>query len=176
MFEMVLRRLDEQLAIIGINANRDLAQIMVSGAPVVTDGIGGDLGPLDGVLGAIRFARANQCDLAVTVPVDTPFFPTDLASRLSAVTAAAEAPAYIVDCQGVAHYTCAAWPLAAETQLREFLISGGRKVKKFMEQAGAIPVSFAESRPESFLNINTPEDLAFARRLLLEQDSENPIY
>jgi molybdenum cofactor guanylyltransferase len=174
LFELVLRRLDEQLAIIGINANRNLAEIMVSGASIIPDGLGGDLGPLDGVLGALRFARASQCGLAVTVPVDTPFFPEDLASRLAA--AAVDAPAYAVDCDGIAHKACAAWPLAMEAPLDAYLRAGGRKVGAFMDGMNAVPVSFAEGLPKSFMNINTPEDLAFAQRLLLEQDNGIPLY
>lgn len=49
--------------------------------------------------------------------------------------------------------------------LREFLRGGGRKVQQWQAGQGAIAVQFPE-REGMFLNINTPEDLCRAERLL----------
>jgi molybdopterin-guanine dinucleotide biosynthesis protein A len=50
--------------------------------------------------------------------------------------------------------------------LREALSAGLRKVQAFAEAQGARVVTFAipDGGPDPFLNLNTPEDLATARR------------
>ena len=50
--------------------------------------------------------------------------------------------------------------------LRDALVQGERRMRSVMEALGAARVAFAGADP--FFNINTPEDLAEARRRLAE--------
>src|SRR5690349_9261871 len=75
-----LLRLQPQVGAAMVNANRNLSGYESFGVPVWPDGIGDYAGPLAGFLTGLE-----QCETALmmTVPCDTPLFPTDLVARLA---------------------------------------------------------------------------------------------
>lgn len=156
-------RLAPQVTALGINANRDVVEISAWGWPVVADGIGGAAGPLDGILGALAFARAQCCAGVVCVPADTPFFPCDLVERLCA--GGLDAPALAHDGARL-HPALSWWPAAVEAKLAAWLRDAGSlKLMDFAASAQVRTVPFAPDAA-SFFNINTPDDLAAAERML----------
>jgi molybdenum cofactor guanylyltransferase len=157
----VANRLKPQVTSLGVNANRDAEAFSL---PTVTDGIGGNLGPLDGILGAMMFAKQNGCTYALTVSVDTPFIPSDLAERLSEKSAGQIA---IANSNGRIHGTCGLWPVQNAAGLRAFILSGkSLKLMDYLNQTGFVEVAFDGTDPDPFFNINTPDDLAAAARWL----------
>jgi molybdenum cofactor guanylyltransferase len=84
----VIERLRPQVAEIVLNANDDPARFAVFGLPHVPDRLAGQMGPLAGIHDGLAWAEANSPEsrLVITVAADTPFFPTDLVSRLCAAT------------------------------------------------------------------------------------------
>jgi molybdenum cofactor guanylyltransferase len=74
-----LRRIAPQVERVMINANRNLATYASMGVPVWPDEIPGFAGPLAGMLAGLTHC---QTPYLVTVPCDTPNFPTDLVERL----------------------------------------------------------------------------------------------
>ena len=162
----VSERLALQIEIIGINANRDLEIFLNSEfhLPIVKDGIGGDLGPLDGILGAMLFAEKNGCTHALTVSVDTPFIPLNLAEKLSDEAAPNIS---IATSNGRIHGTLGLWPIMQIVGLRTFILSGkSLKLMDYLNESGFVKVSFEGSSPDPFFNINTPDDLVAAERWL----------
>ena len=83
-----LLRLQPQVGALMINANRNLAAYESMGVPVWPDALADYPGPLAGFL-----AGLERCETAylVTVPCDTPNFPTDLVERLAAALVAEDA-------------------------------------------------------------------------------------
>jgi molybdenum cofactor guanylyltransferase len=160
----VAGRLSSQVEVVGVNANRDLETFLnvEFDLPIVPDGLGGSLGPLDGILGAMIFAKQNSCTHALTVSVDTPFIPLDIAERLGSnaghkITVAAS--------NGNIHGTCGLWPVIEIARLNAFIKSGkSLKVLDYLARAGFAEVSFEGTQPDPFFNINTPDDLAAAAR------------
>jgi molybdenum cofactor guanylyltransferase len=164
----VAARLARQASPVGINANRDLVAIAELGRACVADGIGGSLGPLDGVLGAMRFAAANNCTHVVTVPVDAPFFPDELVSRLAIF--GGTTPAFATS-NGKPHPTFALWPVSFAGRLNTFLLAGKSfKMRDFLHSVDAVAVEFPPTANglDRFMNINTPDDLAIAQGVLAE--------
>ena len=125
--------------------------------PVVPDTIEGRAGPLAGLLAAMK---ASDADAFVTVAVDTPFFPPDLAARLSGETVG------IARADGRLQPVFGRWPRAAEEPLASFLAKGDRKIMTLAGQLGYRAVDFAE--PDAFFNINVPANLERARAMLEE--------
>ena len=159
-------RLAPQVSILGVNANRDLEQFLAGEfhLAVVPDGIGGHLGPLDGILGAMIFAKDHNCTHALTVSVDTPFIPLDLVERLS--KKASEGPA-IASSSGRVHGTCGLWPIALIAGLNTFILAGNSlKIMDYLQATGFTEVAFEGNNPDPFFNINTPDDLVVATRWL----------
>lgn len=147
---------------IALSANGDPARFAGFGLPVLGDGAFAGQGPLAGVLAGLDWAAGRGAGALLTVPGDTPFIPRDLAARLAPAPACAASG-------GRVHHLVALWPVAARAALRSRLAADGpRKVEVFAAAVGLRVVAFAdEDQPcDPFLNVNTPEDLARARRML----------
>lgn len=169
LLSRVVGRLAPQCGRLAINANGDAETFADYGLPVIADSFGGFAGPLAGVLAGMEWAAAEGADRVVSVSVDTPFLPTDLVHRLAeargrsgvAVAASPDDAGRLRD-----HPTCALWPVALAGDLRAALESGLHRIGQFAAAYDPGRAVF-DSRPlDPFLNLNTPEDLARAARLV----------
>lgn len=126
------------------------------GLPCLADAAA--LGPLAGVLAGLRWAAAAGADAVVTVPVDAPFGPGDLVPRLLLAGGGGVA---LAQSGGRAHPTFALWPVGVAGALEAFLASGVKaRVLDFAQAQGAAMAEFPDDG--SFVNLNTPDDLARA--------------
>lgn len=157
----VLARLAPQASPVALNANGDPARFADLGLPVLSDPVPDRPGPLAGILAAMEWAAGRGAPAVLTVPGDAPFLPLDLVSRLLG----AGGPA-IASSSGRAHPVVGLWPVGLAAPLREALTQGTRRVETFARSHGAVEVEFPVSPDgiDPFLNLNTPEDLAKARR------------
>ena len=167
ILERILAALADDVAAVALSANGDPARFARFGLPVLPDGPFAGEGPLAGLLAGLDWAAAFGAAALLTVPGDTPFLPTRLASRL------APAPA-VAASAGRRHHLVALWPVAARASLAARLAaSGPRAVAAFAATLRPRVVEFdVESRVESpgvprdpFLNVNTQADLALARAI-----------
>jgi molybdopterin-guanine dinucleotide biosynthesis protein A len=165
----VIGRLAPQCGRLAINANGEPESFVDSGLPVIADGFGGFAGPLAGVLAGMEWAEAEGARAVVSVSVDTPFLPEDLVHRLReargrsglAVAASPDQSGRLRD-----HPTCALWPVALRADLHAALESGLHRIGQFAAAYDPGRAVF-DSRPlDPFMNLNTPEDLAHAARLV----------
>lgn len=132
------------------------------GLPVVTDAVE-DAGPLGGVLAALLWAAAAGAERIITVPVDCPFLPADLAPRL---TAAASAPVVAAASAGRRHNVAALWTTSLAPRLRSALEAGRNTIAAFQDAVGVTEVAFDESEIDPFFNVNTPADMELAISLV----------
>jgi len=155
----ILATLRPQVGPLALSANGDPARFAEFGLPVLTDGPFAGAGPLAGVLAGLDWAEAQGATALLSVPGDTPFIPADLAARLGEAPACAESA-------GVRHHLVALWPVAARAALRAWLgRPGSRSVRQFAGTIGMRGVAFPAGEPDPFMNVNTPDDLARARRI-----------
>jgi molybdopterin-guanine dinucleotide biosynthesis protein A len=157
MLAHLLERLSPQADPVALSAAGDPSRFAGFRLAVLDDGPYRGSGPLAGVLAGLEWAAASGGETLLTVPVDTPFIPDDLARRLD------KAPS--VAChQGHIHHLVALWPVAARTGLAAFLAKpGSRRVADFAASLGMRQVEFPGAI-DPFANINTPEELAAAER------------
>ena len=156
-----------------INANGDAARFAAFGLPVVPDRDADFAGPLAGLLAGMMWTRAH-CPAArhvMTAACDTPFFPADIAARLSAAAGAADADIAIAASGGQGHFVFGLWPVALADDLEAYLAEGRRKVQDWIARYAHVtvdflPVEIGGASVDPFFNINTPEDLAQAEALL----------
>jgi molybdopterin-guanine dinucleotide biosynthesis protein A len=150
-------RLTPQVNRIAISANGDATRFAAFRLPVLPDLHHGK-GPLAGVAAGLAWAADIGAAALLTIPVDTPFIPRDLAERL--------APAPSVSCyRGRQHHLAALWPVDCLPMLERFLEPEGKyKVRDFLKLIRARQVAF-NAPYDPFLNINTPEDLEAATSL-----------
>ena len=173
LLDHVVARLAPQVGRLALSANGDPARFGNPGLPVLADTVQGFAGPLAGILTGLEWAAAHTAGKALaTAAGDTPFLPKDLVERLA--TAAADNPGAIAvaSSAGRRHPTFALWPLGLHDALRHFLVEeDNRRVSAFIERHGLVEDEFpalsaGEDVIDQFFNINTPDDLAVAERLL----------
>ncbi|WEF24842.1 molybdenum cofactor guanylyltransferase MobA [Paracoccus sp. S3-43] len=156
----IVDRLAPQCRPLALNANGDPARFAAFGLPVVADGLPDHPGPLAGILAGMDWAAGRGAERVLSVAGDTPFFPADLALRLTqAGTGIVLAASRDADGQVIAHPTFGLWPVALRDDLRAALASGQRRVRAFAAAHGAATAIWHAGPEDPFFNINTPEDL-----------------
>ena len=159
-------RLLPQVGGVMINANRNLSAYESFGVPVWPDSLSGFAGPLAGFL--IGLERCETPYL-LTVPCDTPLFPTDLAARLAMALLSENADiAMAAGCDdGKPESAPRTQPvfclLRADLleSLFAFTEAGGRKIDAWTAQqrTAIVPFDQPEDDPRAFLNANTLAEL-----------------
>lgn len=154
-----LLRLQPQVGAAMINANRNLAAYESMGVPVWPDPVADYPGPLAGWL-----AGLERCETPymVTVPCDTPAFPSDLVARLAAALVAEDADiamaATLEDGVVQVQPVFCLMKAALMEDLVRYLNEGQRKIDRWTARHRCAQVLFDD--PAAFFNANTPEDLA----------------
>jgi molybdopterin-guanine dinucleotide biosynthesis protein A len=159
-----LLRLQPQVGAVIVNANRNLGAYEALGTPVYADSVENFAGPLAGVLVGLE-----QCQTPwlVTVPCDTPDFPSDLVQRLAGAAEAQQADiAYAVTLEADGREQTHPVFCLLRSELMEslvvFLTGGGRKIDVWFAQHKAVGVRFADA--QAFFNANTAQELAQLQR------------
>ncbi len=169
IIDLVIERLAGQCEPIALNANGDPSRFSDLGLPVLRDSVEGHPGPLAGILAGLDWAADIGATEIVTVAADTPFFPRDLVARLHAKKAASGlALAATVGGSGKLrrHPTFGLWPVGLRNDLRTALAGGLRKIVLWTDQHGAGTAVFEAEPFDPFFNINTPEEIEEAEKLL----------
>ncbi|GAA0594997.1 molybdenum cofactor guanylyltransferase MobA [Caenispirillum bisanense] len=172
MLAHVIDRIAPQVGAMALNANGDTARFAPFGLPVLTDVVEGFAGPLAGVLTALEWAAADHPDVThvLTTAADAPFVPLDLAARLwQAVEAGAD-----IACAasgGWTHPVVALWPVRLAADLRRALVGEDmRKIDAWTARYRTTAVEWPAAPLDPFYNVNRPEDLDAARRMLAEAE------
>jgi len=152
---------------IAISANGDPTRFAPYALPVLPDGSHAGAGPLAGIIAGLAWAKSIGATALLTIPVDTPFFPDDFLARLT------PAPAVAVH-HARQHHLAANWPTAALPLLETFLTSAHpKRVRDAHTRLKTRQIHF-DSQTDPFHNINTPEDLAAAEKLMQARGNNKP--
>ncbi len=171
----VIARLKPQVGEIVLNANGDPGRFAEFGLPVVADTVAGFAGPLAGILAGMRWAAARGHTHVASAAGDTPFFPADLVARLTEAEKASGQPIALAATndpeRGLSeHPTFGLWPVDLADNLEESLTVGNmRKIIVWTSRHGCARAVFDEAAEFPFFNVNTPEDMVEAERILKEQ-------
>lgn len=165
----VIERARPQVARLVLNANGDPARFAGYGLSVVADGVLGFPGPLAGILAGMDWARLQEPDVPwlVSLPTDTPFMPPDLVAGLVAMATLTGAEITVAASGGRAHPVVALWPVRLAGELRRALAEEGvRKIDAWTARYRTASAEFPVVPHDPFFNVNTPDDVAEAERLL----------
>ncbi len=164
LLDYIISALRPQVGEILINANRNLGQYRAFGYPVKEDMLGSFFGPLVGMATGMQ---ATSKPYLLTVPCDSPFVPGHLAATLYQ---AMQKEAAMIS---VAHDGERMQPVFALLNcqllpsLLAYLDDGGRKIDTWYAQHRLALADFSLS-PETFLNLNTPEDQVKLENRIME--------
>jgi len=128
------------------------------------DIIEGHLGPLVGVLSAMEWVASNQKDYKwiLTFPCDTPFFSEDLINKIINSKSNSHKKLFFLKSGEKRHNIFGLWSIELRERLRADIEIGDRKVEDWANKIGTEVIDINDD--ESFLNINTKEDLKTAEQ------------
>jgi molybdenum cofactor guanylyltransferase len=157
MVAWVLDALRPQVGAVMVNANRNRERYAaVAGCAVMADRIEGYAGPLAGMASALA---AAESPLVLTAPCDSPLVSRTLAARLYACLERERAEL------SVAHDGERLQPVFALLRrhllgdLLAFLATGERRIDRWYATRRMATADLSDA-PDTFLNVNTPEDRA----------------
>jgi molybdopterin-guanine dinucleotide biosynthesis protein A len=169
ILERVVARLAPQCDGVIVNANGDPGRFAPAGLPVVPDSVPDFAGPLAGILAGLDFAAEHRPEIewVASVAGDSPFLPRDFVSRLHAAREAAHLPLACAESGGQAHPVEGLWPVHLRNDLRGALVDEGlRKIDRWTARHGVAHAAWPTTPVDPFFNVNSPEDLAEAERLI----------
>ena len=158
LVQHALARLASQTSRQLINANRSLESYRAIGVPVISDDVPDFAGPLAGMLAGLTHCETPYL---LTVPCDSPFFPSDLGARLGeALTASGAVIATAYTREGeetVPQPVFCLMQTSLQRELRAFIRRGERKTGLFARELNGARVLFSDST--AFANFNTLTEL-----------------
>ena len=137
----------------------------------VKDCIDGQLGPLVGILTAMKWAKENSPKYSwiATFPCDTPFFPESIISKFIEESKKKESLILCASSHGRKHNIFGLWSLDLYDKLYNDLVNNKvRKVQDWTKVNNIKNLEFEFKDYDPFFNINTNEDLEFAKKLSLK--------
>ena len=120
-----------------------------------------DLGPLGGVLTAMKWVKNNNKDYQwiSTFPVDTPFFKNQMLKDFLKEIDMNEGKLFFINSNNTRHNIFGLWSLDLMDKLEEDLDKGERKVEVWANSIGVKNINMKFENKDPFFNINTKEDL-----------------
>ena len=156
LIEHLIGALMPQVDSLLISANRNLDRYATYGLPVIEDATDGYLGPLAGILSALR---AAQSPYILTVPCDSPLLPAEYATRMHAALTRQHASLCVAHDGMNMQPAFALLSRGLVESIDDYLASGERKLQTWLADQHPAFADFSD-QPQMFININTPHDLA----------------
>ena len=142
---------------------------------IVKDCINGQLGPLVGVLSAMKWIKKNNYsyEWIITFPCDTPFFSISIIDRFVNAAKLKNSFLYFVKSEDKRHNIFGLWSLKLVNTLEEDINKNEyRKVEKWANKIGVKTINVTYQKMDPFFNINTKEELAEAEKILLNYKND----
>ena len=135
----------------------------------INDCIDGQLGPLVGVLSAMKWIKKNSFSYnwIATFPCDTPFFNISIIEEFYKASKLNDNLLYFVKSKKKRHNIFGLWSLKLNEILEKDIIKNNyRKVEKWANKIGVKTINVPYDDIDPFFNINTKEDLIEAEKIL----------
>ena len=175
LLEHVLAKVTKKFEKILIISNQSLNLKTLNSITIIPDCIKGNLGPLVGVLTAMKWIEQNnkQYQWIATFPSDTPFFDTSIIEKYKSKINLNESLLYFVRSNQKRHNIFGLWSLKLIDTLENDLINNNfRKVEKWADKIGVETINVKIDKFDSFFNINTKTDLKEAEKILIEYKND----
>ena len=120
-----------------------------------------DLGPLGGVLTAMKWVKDNNKNYQwiSTFPADTPFFKNQILKDFLKSINLNESKLFFIKSNNTRHNIFGLWSIDLMDKLEEDLNKGERKVEIWANSIGVKSINMEFENEDPFFNINTKDDL-----------------
>jgi molybdenum cofactor guanylyltransferase len=171
LIEHTIIKVKKYLKDLIIITNKENEFFSTNNLTIVKDCIEGQLGPLVGILTAMKWARENSPKYSwiATFPCDTPFFPESIILKFIEESKKKESLILCASSHGRKHNIFGLWSLDLYDKLHNDLVNNKvRKVQDWTKVNNIKNLEFKFKDYDPFFNINTIEDLEFAKKLSLK--------
>ena len=133
----------------------------------VIEDIKKNLGPLGGVLTAMKWIKDNNKDYKwiSTFPADTPFFKRSILQKFLQDIQLDESKLFFIKSNNTRHNIFGLWSIDLMDKLEEDLNNGERKVESWANSVGVKVIDMEFLNEDPFFNINSKEDLEKAKKI-----------
>ena len=172
LIDHVINKIDKYFSEILVISNDSNLKIKNHKIKIIKDYIKGYLGPLAGVLSAMKYANShvNKYKWIITFPCDTPFFDKLIIRKMIERTISAEEKIYFIKDKKQRHNIFGLWSTSLQDILEEDLNNNFRKVDLWADKIGCNFIEKDIQNENEFLNINTKEDLELAEKIYKKND------
>ena len=160
----VMQRISAQVEKVYVSANRNLDKYKYLVGDVVTDDTEDFLGPLAGMLAALKFIKS---DYVAFVPCDCPFFPNNLVAKLLPNNSSSTKSIRVACVNDRVQPVFSIIPTSFSASLSDYLDTGERKIMKWYENHKVEKISFRELA--DFDNLNSADDFLKAEKRITKQ-------
>ena len=171
LIEHVINKVKKHLKELIIVTNKESDFFKKNNLTIVKDCIEGQLGPLVGILTAMKWAKDNnpKYSWVATFPCDTPFFPEGIISNFIEESKKNKSLMLCASSHGRKHNVFGLWSVELYDRLYDDIVNNkARKVQNWTKANNIRNLEFEFKDYDPFFNINTAEDLELAKKLSLK--------
>ena len=169
MLEHVVSKLEKKFSEILIVSNNHELNIKKNNVHRIEDCIEGQLGPLIGVLSAMKWVLKKKKDYKwiATFPCDTPFFDIKIIEEFKKCTNLGNHYLYFIKTNKQRHNIFGLWSLKLSEIIETDIVKNKfRKVEMWADKIGKKIIDLGYDKNNKFLNINTQEEYKIAKKNL----------
>ncbi len=169
MLEHVVSKLEKKFSEILIVSNNHELNIKKNNVHRIGDCIEGQLGPLIGVLSAMKWVLKKKKDYKwiATFPCDTPFFDIKIIEEFKKCTNLGNHYLYFINTNKQRHNIFGLWSLKLSEIIETDIVKNKfRKVEMWADKIGIKTIDLGDDNNNKFLNINTQEEYKIAKKNL----------
>ena len=166
LIEHVINKISKYFSEILIVSNDSKLILDSSNIKIIKDCKIGNLGPLVGVLSAMKYAnQKKKYNWVITFPCDTPFFDEIIIEKMMQKISTKNEKIFLIKDKKQKHNIFGIWSTSLEKILEHDLNKNFRKVDLWADKIGCSYIEKDIKNENEFLNINTKEDLELAEKI-----------
>ena len=165
LLEHTINKIEKEFSEVLIISNNKKYNFKNKKIYTVKDCIEGQLGPLVGILTAMKWVNENKKNYKwiASFPCDTPFFDTKLISKLKLKTKETSKKLIFLNSDKKRHNIFGLWSMDLIETLEKDIKNSFRKVEIWADKVGYESININTGKFDRFLNINTKEDFEKAK-------------
>ena len=166
LLEHTINKIEKEFSEILIISNNKKYDFKNKKIYTVKDCIKGQLGPLVGILTAMKWVKENKKNYKwiASFPCDTPFFDIKLISKLKLKTEKTFKKLVFLNSDKKRHNIFGLWSMDLIETLEKDIENSFRKVEIWADKVGYENININTEEFDKFLNINTKEDFEKAKK------------
>ena len=167
LIEHTIIKLKKEFSEILIVSNNDKLNLNKNNIYIIKDCVEGQLGPLVGVLSAMKWIINNKKNYKwiVTFPCDSPFFDIKIINEFKKCTNTTKNLLYFINSNNQRHNIFGLWSVElCEILEKDIKNNNYRKVEKWADKIGVKTIEVSNEKFDKFLNINTQKEYEIAKK------------